>query len=118
MDDAVRRCVHLLIMWVIASTPFWSLAILRQGVVVIPALLALQWAVMGGCIMQRNNESDVLPLARLVWPNITSKIIHDWVVFGTVLIPTVMAYRALCQIRKPRSPPSASSAPPRRAGRR
>ena len=95
MADA-RFLFHVVIMHLIVLVAFAPVSWLRKGLFLVPAAIAAQWVIMGGCVVGNPDESgelDTTRLYRMFFPTMTTQASNDLTCLIHVLVTTVMAYR-------------------------
>jgi hypothetical protein len=94
--------VHLLILLLIVSIPFWSRSYLRYGVYV-PITISLIWVVFDECPITKyqtnlSSESFTKEIYSIFVPNITVKTVEHVNTFAFLLI-TIIGLRRLCRMK-------------------
>ena len=95
----ILHVLHILILFVILSIPFWPMAYLRYGVYV-PITISLIWVVFNGCPLtqQQTNlrsHSFTKEIYSIFVPGITVKMAEHVNTFAFLLI-TVIGMHRLC----------------------
>lgn len=94
--------VHLFILLVIFSIPFWPISYLKYGVYV-PITISLIWVVFNGCPVTKyqtnlKSKSFTKEIYSIFVPNITVKTVEHVNTFAFLLI-TIIGLRRLCRMK-------------------
>jgi len=101
----LRLLFHTFVFLLILSTAFFPLSWMRYGLFVVPYVVSVTWVVCDGCMFNprrangtRQNDLHTI-LQRLGW-NLPEHTVKFMVYSGMVLLPTIVAGRALWALQR------------------
>lgn len=91
---------HVLLFFLIISTAFYPIKVLRMGVFVVPFVVSLTWVLCGGCVFNRRRpdgtrQNDMHRVLTAMGFDVTEATAKYIVYSGIVLLPTIMVGRVL-----------------------
>jgi hypothetical protein len=96
----VALVFHVLLFFLIVSTAFYPIKVLRSGVFAVPFVVSLTWVFCGGCVFNRRRtdgtrENDMHRVLTAVGLDVSEATAKYMVYSGIVLLPTIMVGRVL-----------------------
>ena len=96
----VALVFHVLLFFLIVSTAFYPITVLRTGVFMVPFVVSLTWVFCGGCVLNRRRtdgtrQNDMHRMLTAMGFDVTESTAKYMVYSGIVLLPTIMVGRVL-----------------------